>query len=556
MSSRRRALFATSHDTPVELIVPIEAALGLDLEVLRLDLGRVTVGGGALERLDRLVQTVVTLGEGGERRLARELGAFAPDVLVAADAAAIHVLVRERERAARPAPVVAVVPELAPGAAWAVAADRWAALDDEAAVGLADLGVDGARVHVIGALARHPFAKAGTDPRASVRERFKLAQAGPVVLVVCAGLPAETIAQITLQLSLLARPPPVLFDVGDDAEIAAQLRRQVPPLGLRAKLFGPIADAPLLWRAADVVLGRSRPAVVLQALAVGAAFCAVEPTAADERAAARALVERGIGRIADKVLLLAAALEPLLGPGRAAAVAAAEARRFGEGGDQGSSDAAATLAALVADVAARRDEVLAESRAAAAEAERAAAQAAAAADASRARSARPPGELEDLGDDPGDLDAAPEGAAPSPGPPAAAARRLAEIARDEARLQAELGAARAEAERWAERKTLAEKKGEVSLAADAGREAERKRARMHAVLERLAALHGERQRLMAGGAPGATDAAPPRPAAPSPRRVDDDLARMKQAEAARGSSVDEELAALKRKMQTEGKKKP
>jgi UDP-N-acetylglucosamine:LPS N-acetylglucosamine transferase len=269
----KRALLAVSTDTPDELLAPVEAALALELEVARVDLGRVSTasGAGALERLDRLVKAVVTLGEGGERRLQRELQAFGPDVAIALDPGAAAALVRERDRAARAVPVIAVVTELAPRPAWAVDADRYVAVDDEAAVALADHGVDGARVHVVGALPRHAWGRAGRADRAALRAKFKLPAGEPVALVFAARLGAETLAQVALQLSLLKKSPYVLFDAGDDTDAAAQLRRQVPPLGLKAKLFGQIADAPELWRAADVVLARPRPRAVHETLACGCA---------------------------------------------------------------------------------------------------------------------------------------------------------------------------------------------------------------------------------------------------------------------------------------------
>jgi hypothetical protein len=164
------------------------------------------------------------------------------------------------------------------------------------------------------------------------------------------------------------------------------------------------------------------------------------------------------------------------------------------------------------------------------------------------RSARPPGELEDLGGD-DDLGVPPAGAGPAM--PDVRARRLAEIARDEARVRKEMADARVEAERWEQRRTLAEQKGQKGLAADAGREAERKRARMHTCLEELARLHAEKQRLEAGAPPPASAAPPPPAAGPS---LDDQIAAMKADAARRGKTVDDELAALKRKMQSEKKK--
>src|SRR5207344_2093152 len=108
-----------------------------------------------------------------------------------------------------------------------------------------------------------------------LRARFKLPRPGgreppgpggreppsKVALVEVAGLGPELTGQLALQLSLLDGNDAItwLFDAASDVEVAAVLRRQVPSLGLRAKLFGATGDAALLWRAADIVIARPRP---------------------------------------------------------------------------------------------------------------------------------------------------------------------------------------------------------------------------------------------------------------------------------------------------------
>src|SRR5438132_6142773 len=72
-------------------------------------------------------------------------------------------------------PVIAVVGELDPVPAWAQTdADRFVAIDELAAVALADAGVEGERILVVGALGERAFAEAGAQERAAVRARFKL----------------------------------------------------------------------------------------------------------------------------------------------------------------------------------------------------------------------------------------------------------------------------------------------------------------------------------------------------------------------------------------------
>ncbi len=566
-------MLALSSDTPAELVTPIEAALlALGLEVRRVDLGRITAGTG-VGMIDRFAKAL--LGEVEHRRLERELTAFAPDVAVALDPGAAAALVRERERAGQAAaPVVAVVGELAPRAAWAIDADRYVSIDDEAAVALEEHGVDGARVSVCGAPVPHAWAAAGREDRAALRVRFKLPANEAVVVVEAARLPAETLSQLVLQLALLDGQPAVLFEAGGDAQIAAHLRRQVPPLGIRAKLFGDTADAPLLWRAADVVVARPRPRAILASLAVGAAFVAIEPVGEREQAEARALEERGIGAAA-KVLLVASVLGPLCKDARvrAAAAKAAEQRGRPPGSAGGAGgDAADAIATLVRDVALGREAVLAETRAAATDRASAGEAAREATAAAAARRATPPGALEDLGgedfataaaEDLGHAGAGPgigttgsAGPQASSGPDAAVLARLrVELQTTEARLRKELLEVRADADRWAERRVLAERKGDFGLATDAGREADRKRARMHLVLEELQRVSAELKRLATLGRGGAAPTAEPkRRSTPAPN-LDDELDAMKRTQKQRGESVEDELAALKRKMQSEGKKK-
>src|SRR5215470_2691808 len=210
-------LIATSRDAPSELVTPVAAALAADeLDVHSVDLGRV--------------------GESGSR-LVRELATGKPRVAVAFDAGALAALVVARDRKVSATAVVAVVPELAPGRAWAVDADRYAVVDDEAAVALADHGVDGARVSVVGPLVPRALHDAARADKAATRAEFKLPADAKVVLVDTRGLALETLAQLTLQLSLASRPIYVLFDAATSTDAASQVRRQVPTLGIKGKLF-------------------------------------------------------------------------------------------------------------------------------------------------------------------------------------------------------------------------------------------------------------------------------------------------------------------------------
>ena len=64
--SAARVLLALSSETPTELVTPIEAALAAqDLEVHRVDLGRITAGTGVsvIDRVAKVLLGEVVLGE-------------------------------------------------------------------------------------------------------------------------------------------------------------------------------------------------------------------------------------------------------------------------------------------------------------------------------------------------------------------------------------------------------------------------------------------------------------------------------------------------------------
>src|SRR5262249_58901266 len=61
-------------------------------------------------------------------------------------------------------------------------------------------------------------------------------------------MPDEMLQQVALQLSLVSEPIYVLFDAAGSASAAGWLRRNVPALGIKGKLFGDTPNAAKLWR--------------------------------------------------------------------------------------------------------------------------------------------------------------------------------------------------------------------------------------------------------------------------------------------------------------------
>lgn len=512
-------LVVTSSAADAAVVVPVLAACeAAGMRVRAIDLG--SVGGGGLP--DRMRR--VLLGETAERRLRKEIDGNPPDVALAFDPFAAAALTTARDAVANPAPVVGVCGELEPARGWGETnVDRVCAVDDHAAVALAEAGVEAERVIVVGAIGEVAFAEAGAEARAALATRFGVATRAVVVEV--AGLGAEATGALALQLSLadVSERVTYLFDAAGDVDAAAVLRRQAPMLGLRAKLFGVSADAARTWRVGDVVVARPTARAVARCQLVGARLIGLvdEP---EHAAAMKAVEARGFGAAAPSPLLVASAIEAALG-GAAPPPC-----------PDGAGQVAEVVWAVGVDKRAVLEEGRAEARAATHERLRHAASAASAA----ARAASMPGALEDLG-----------GAAPPPPPPVDLAAVRAEATARKAELLRAVDAAR----------RAADGAGDPARAAS-------ERDAMHRMLGELATLDQELAALDAAAAaaaaagvdpsapgPAAPPPPPPRTAAPPPRDPLADLkARAAGSSKASSASLDDELAALKRRMADSKKK--
>jgi hypothetical protein len=534
-------LVVTSAGSAACIVVPVLAAIeAAGMRVRAIDVGGAGGGGGGMT--DRVRRAL--LGEGAERKLRRELEASPPDATVVFDPHAALALTVARDQATNPAPVIAVIGELEPAAAWAQTdADRFVAIDELAAVALADAGVEGDRILVTGAIGERAFAEAGAQDRAALRARFKLG--GRVALVEVAGMGPELAGQLALQLSLLDGTDQItfLFDAGADVDAAAVLRRQVPTLGLRAKLFGATADAALLWRAADVLVARPRPDVVARVLLVGGKLVAlIDDLVPDGAKLAAALEARKRATAARGLLLLASALD--------GAFHGAPPSPHDDGADH--------VADIVAAVAGDKRAVIDERRTVAQAQTRDRVRAASAAANAAAQTTAMPGELEDLGGD------SAEPADPSSLPDKAELERLrGEVARRVAEMTRSMAAARDAAADLADKAKGATARGAADEATQLERKADAERARMHSMLAELATLEAEVKELeRAIERVGDLPPPPPRSQAPKPpprATIDDQLDQLKRAggnapppkpAAAKkpASTVDDELAALKAKM--------
>ncbi len=516
-ASAPHVLVVTSGSSESAAVVPVLAACeAAGMRVRAIDLGPIGGGGGLPDRVRRAL-----MGESAERRLRKEIDANPPDVALAFDPFATAALTIARDQATNPAPVVAVVGDLDPGKAWGETnADRLLTIDDEAAVALEEVGVEGDRILVVGPLGERAFADAASEARAALAQRFGLATRAVVIEV--AGMGAELTGQLALQLSLseVSERLTFLFDAAGDAEAAAVLRRQVPILGLRAKLFGATADTARTWRAGDLIVARPRARAIARAMLIGGRLIALVDDEVDGAARIAGILEaRGRGIAARGALLVSSAIEAgLRAPPLTPAV---------DGADQ----VVEVLWAVATDRRAVIEEHRAEARAATHERLRTATTAASAA----AKTVAVPGELEDLG-----------GAPPPPPPPAVA---------DLDALRAEAAARKVELVRSVD---AARRAGDAATAAGDTVRAASERSAMHRLLAELATLDRELVDLdaaaiaaRAAAATASTAPPPSRPQAPRPTASPprDSLADLKmKAARAKVASVDDELAALKRKM--------
>ncbi len=570
-------LLVTSSGAPSSAVVPVLAAIeAAGMRVRAIDVGNAGGGGGGVA--DRVRRAL--LGETAERRLKRELELSPPDAAVVFDPYAAIALTVARDQvpaiAALAAPVIGVVGELEPAEAWGKTdCDRFVAVDDIAAVALADAGVEGERILVVGAIGERIFAEAGLHDRATLRTRFKLS--GKVALVEVAGLGAEQCSSLALQLSLLDGHDTIqyLFDAGTDVEVAAVLRRQVPALGLRAKLFGATADAALLWRAADVVVARPRPEVIARVLLIGGKLVAlIDDSVVGAARLAGALEARKRAISAKGLLLLSSALDSA----------------FTGSWHSPTPDGAEQTADIVAAVSGDKRGVIDERRAAQNAATRDRVRATSAAVSAAAATTAMPGELEDLG-----------GEAPGPAPDldaAEIARLRAEVQQRKAEMTKSMMASRDAATKLSDQAKGATARGAIDEAAQLDRRADGERAKMHALLGELASLETElaelervarhvesaprppprSERSSARSEAGSEPPPPRRAPAPSIDDALDDLKRRvgspggvsagppKQAapkssgttgKTRASASVDDDLAALKKKMASApAKKKP
>ncbi len=254
----------------------------------------------------------ILTGELSEKRLEKSWSKSNPDVVVVFDPNTAQVADDMRSSSGAATAIVAVLPNLQIAASWGqTSCDRYLCMDDELAVDLAEMGVASDLILPIGFFAEHEFASASKKKRKLLREQLGIS-AKKVVTVEVDGLGYDETASMASQLSLIGAGNVLyLFDAGHDAEAAAALRQVVPGLDIQAKLFGATGDTPSYWRASNIVVAKPEVEAVYRASCVGAGFVALSPEGEAQAAMARSLVSRG-HQIAQSNLLVASAIESSL----------------------------------------------------------------------------------------------------------------------------------------------------------------------------------------------------------------------------------------------------
>ncbi len=302
--SRRTAVdvlfLPTASAEPVS-IAPVLASLhALDLVVRVVDSTSLEQEGA----VTKIWQTLT--GDTAKDKIDSELRATSPRVVMSTSAEVCHTVFAQV-----PATTVRVafVTDWQPSLAWAnVVADRYFTMDEHAAVALQSLGVAGGSIVPLGVFCELAFVKTREIKRQVLRQRFGLATS-KVVTIEVEKLSREEIRQVATELASAGLPDVTyLFDAGDDENAAAAVRTCIPKVSLRAKLFGASSDAPLYWRASDVICGNATSHTVSRAVATGAKFVSFSGNVGGAAERALSLAPRKMGMSIHDMTELSAAI--------------------------------------------------------------------------------------------------------------------------------------------------------------------------------------------------------------------------------------------------------
>jgi hypothetical protein len=438
------------------------------------------------------------------------------DVLVALDVGAAQTLCESP--AARTAITVGLCGELEPDPAWAATAcDRFVVADETARSALQGAGVAADRIQV-GGIVVGAGVVAPDAPKAELRKRLGLAETPPLCLCLCAGVDESVLTSICVQLGLTEHRAQIVFFTAGDDDAARHLRKEAALYGLRAKLVSQAGSFGRLLAAADVVVCRPRAAEVAEAVVGHAVVIVLPGESPSEKALARAVVQRGLGRGLERVLTLSVDLDVALAQ---PAVDAAHKEHTALDLEHATSRVVDRLSELYS----HRGDVLDARRTAGASA------------------AGGEGALfEDIG-----VAASRESDGDVAGSVPAAHKRLESLLVRERLTRREMDEARSEVTKWEHFVDLARGKDEA-LEKQAQAEADRHRGRLHAALDELRHLEEEKKRLKE------TASAPQAPAGTPERKVEDAARASVLEDKFKSLAVDRELDRIKKKVEDEKKK--
>ncbi|MCA9673199.1 MAG: hypothetical protein KC503_46730 [Myxococcales bacterium] len=305
-------------------------------------------------------QTIASLvGSGAEaavlarvagQALEEELRRRRPTLAVALDPTAAAVLRTWRQRALVPAPLVGIADGLHLSSRWYdIDPDRLLVLDEPQAEAAQKLGVERERALVV---AVEPAGLPVDGDKHALRDRFGIDSSLPLVLVDCASVGDDTLTDLLFQLSLAVDKCNVLFDTGQSGDETRELLRSRAEIyGVPAQMFGDVPERDELWAACDVVIGRPRALLERRAIAADLAILAYLPEEGEETARSAAYEQRALGRGVTMPTLLSVELEHMVAR-EALELARRAAARVREGQPVGEA---------LGELASRSDAILAES---------------------------------------------------------------------------------------------------------------------------------------------------------------------------------------------------
>jgi UDP-N-acetylglucosamine:LPS N-acetylglucosamine transferase len=253
----------------------------------------IRVGQRVIDAVPRLTRAILRRSlDAFARAAAEHFIETGPALIVANHGFLAVALTRARRRYGLRAPVLIFTTELFDAnALWAEpGAERYAAPSPEARDDLVRLGVDAARIDVVGYPVRQAFLR--PRPKAAARAALGLDDRFTCLVTLGGEGVAGDAVRVAETLLAMQFPPQVVVLAGRNAALAHMLRTR-PRAGLVIRDFvDSVADH---VAAADVVIGKAGPNSVLEAVAVGRPVVVTRSAGLNEDRVLRFLEANGLG---------------------------------------------------------------------------------------------------------------------------------------------------------------------------------------------------------------------------------------------------------------------